>query len=344
VIRDGNQRGGRLVNFTGVDAVRWSYEPGDTEDVPMRQISRIYLNPSAARAALDNSQYGYNNTYGGNQYGQTYGGRVNGVLTPPNGLQVPADVAWTDTGIDVRAGDMLNFAANGEVLFGRDNSMRASPEGHGGMTSQSYPVPAMTVGALIGRVGRTAPFAIGSSRRSMQMPATGRLFLGVNDDNRTDNSGAFNVVIRSNGDVSSAPNGRANGYYRNRGTAYAGGLLSPASGLQVPATASWTDTGIDVQAGDMLSFAANGEIRWGRGGSDTSTADGNSASMRNSYPLRGAPVGTLIGRVGNSAPFPIGTNTGAIRMPVSGRLILGINDDDRRDNSGAFNVVVRYAR
>src|SRR4030095_15335113 len=130
----------------------------------------------------------------------------------------------------------------------------------------------------------------------------------------------------------------------NRGTANAGGLLSPSSGLQVPATASWTDTGIDVQAGDMLSFAANGEVRWGRGGGDTSPADGNPAAMRNSYPLRGAPVGTLIGRVGNSAPFPIGTNTGAIRMPASGRLILGVNDDDRRDNSGAFNVVVRYAR
>jgi len=352
VMRNGSQSEGRLVTFGNDDTVRWTDDWGGTENIPMRQISRIYLNPSNARAAVDNSQYGYNNgnrNYQYDQYNQNYGGQVNGLLTPPNGLEVPADVAWTDTGINVRAGDMLSFSANGEVQFGNDQSMRSSANGNGGMRSQSYPVPSMTVGALIGRVGRSAPFAIGGSRRAIQMPANGRLFLGVNDDALTDNSGAFNVVIRGNGQVSSVqngngPNGRANGYYRNRGAYGAGGMLTPSNGLQVPATTPWTDTGIDVQAGDMLSFSANGEIRWGTGGGDTANADGNTASMRNSYPLRGAPVGTLIGRVGNSAPFPVGTNTGAIRMPVNGRLFLGINDDDRRDNSGAFNVVVRYAR
>jgi hypothetical protein len=31
----------------------------------------------------------------------------------------------------------------------------------------------------------------------------------------------------------------------------------------------------------------------------------------------------------------------AIRMPVDGRLLLGVNDDQRNDNSGAFDVVIR---
>jgi hypothetical protein len=93
----------------------------------------------------------------------------------------------------------------------------------------------------------------------------------------------------------------------------------------------------------MLSFDTKGQVRWGRGAGDTASADGNPASIRNSYPMRGAPVGTLIGRIGNSAPFQIGTSTGAIRMPASGRLRLSVNDDNRTDNSGAFDVVVRQA-
>ena len=52
------------------------------------------------------------------------------------------------------------------------------------------------------------------------------------------------------------------------------------------------------------------------------------------------PVGGLIGRVGTSAPFPIGSNTQPIVMPADGRLMLGINDNQITDNSGAFTVSV----
>ena len=40
------------------------------------------------------------------------------------------------------------------------------------------------------------------------------------------------------------------------------------------------------------------------------------------------PVGGLIGRVGNSRPFPIGSNSQPITMPENGRLYLGINDEE----------------
>ena len=55
---------------------------------------------------------------------------------------------------------------------------------------------------------------------------------------------------------------------------------------------------------------------------------------------RPGSVGTLIGRVGNSAPFVIGATTSAIPMPVDGRLYLGVNDDDYRDNTGTFDVQI----
>ena len=52
------------------------------------------------------------------------------------------------------------------------------------------------------------------------------------------------------------------------------------------------------------------------------------------------PVGALLGRIDNRAPFGIGTQTQPLVMPASGRLMLGINDNELGDNSGFFSVVV----
>ena len=54
---------------------------------------------------------------------------------------------------------------------------------------------AVPVGALLGRVGPVAVFAIGN-QTSVPMPADGRLFLGVNDDNVSDNQGEYTVDVR----------------------------------------------------------------------------------------------------------------------------------------------------
>ena len=55
------------------------------------------------------------------------------------------------------------------------------------------------------------------------------------------------------------------------------------------------------------------------------------------YPVKSAPAGTLIGRVGNSAPFVIGSQT-EITTPADGRLFFGVNDDHYADNNGFFSV------
>ncbi|MDP1807691.1 MAG: hypothetical protein Q8K72_21110, partial [Acidimicrobiales bacterium] len=49
-------------------------------------------------------------------------------------------------------------------------------------------------GALIGRVGDGAPFAVGSDFSSASL-APGRLFLGVNDAGPDNNRGAFTATI-----------------------------------------------------------------------------------------------------------------------------------------------------
>ena len=68
------------------------------------------------------------------------------------------------------------------------------------------------------------------------------------------------------------------------------------------------------------------------------------AGMNNpSRPMPNRPGGALIGRVGETQDyFFIGDDRGAVRMRSSGRLYLGINDDNLQDNTGYFRVIVYY--
>jgi hypothetical protein len=108
-----------------------------------------------------------------------------------------------DTGIDLRAGDQVTITATGNVTAGRRAGV-VSPEG--GRQSAgavfgatTYPVPTAGVGALIGYIvssnGQTSqPFYIGS-QSTFTTPVDGRLYLMVNDDNYSDNSGSFSARI-----------------------------------------------------------------------------------------------------------------------------------------------------
>jgi hypothetical protein len=108
-----------------------------------------------------------------------------------------------DTGIDLRSGDQVTITATGSVTAGRRAGV-VSPEG--GRQSAgavfgatTYPVPTAGVGALIGYIvsnnGQTSqPFYIGS-QATFTTPVDGRLYLMVNDDNYSDNSGSFSARV-----------------------------------------------------------------------------------------------------------------------------------------------------
>ena len=89
-----------------------------------------------------------------------------------------------------------------------------------------------------------------------------------------------------------------------------------------------------------MSFQGTGTINFGQGNGQSAGVDGKSDTRSPNYPVSAMPVGGLIGKVANSAPFPIGGNQQAIRMPVNGRLMLGVNDNEMGDNGGFFSVVV----
>jgi hypothetical protein len=117
------------------------------------------------------------------------------------------------------------------------------------------------------------------------------------------------------------------------------------NGIAVNANQPWTDTGLTVNKGERISFISGGTIRIAPGTAPelTATPDGSPVAnvSRANYPVPVMATGGLIGRVGNGAAFPIGSNQQPITMPAAGRLYLGINDDIVADNSGAFSVSIR---
>jgi hypothetical protein len=113
---------------------------------------------------------------------------------PPGAIRVPANGGWVNTGIRVRRGEFVSFDTTGQVQLSTSSSDRAQAAGTT-RTAPGAPLPAVNAGALIGRIGNSQPFGIGN-QTSVPMPADGILFLTVNDDERSDNSGEFVVSIR----------------------------------------------------------------------------------------------------------------------------------------------------
>jgi hypothetical protein len=110
-------------------------------------------------------------------------------------IRVNALHRWTDTGIDVRAGTTLTFDASGTIQMSADSNDVATPAGaRSGRRAPDAPVLNQLAGGLIAMIGNYGPIFIGD-RRSLTAPATGRLYLGVNDDHLLDNRGEFSVNV-----------------------------------------------------------------------------------------------------------------------------------------------------
>lgn len=113
------------------------------------------------------------------------------------------------------------------------------------------------------------------------------------------------------------------------------------AGIAVPATAQWTPTGLTVRRGETVTFTTTGQVQLSTDASDVAGSAGSKAQRKTATaPLPNNFAGALIGRVGNSEPFPIGDQT-TVTMPAAGQLFLGINDDHLADNTGGFRVNIR---
>jgi hypothetical protein len=101
---------------------------------------------------------------------------------------------WTDSGIIVRAGDVITFEASGQIEMS-DPSDTATPAGSTrGRTAPDAPVLGQKAGGLLAKIGEYSPAFIGD-RTTWTAPVSGRLYLGVNDDHLPDNRGEFTVTV-----------------------------------------------------------------------------------------------------------------------------------------------------
>jgi hypothetical protein len=109
-------------------------------------------------------------------------------------IDVDARQRWTDSSLDVRSGDVLSISARGTIVMSGDDRDTATPAGsRTGRGAQQAPIQAVA-GALIARIDSGAPFLIGD-QSTVKVPASGRLYLGVNDDHLQDNRGHFQVTV-----------------------------------------------------------------------------------------------------------------------------------------------------
>lgn len=111
-------------------------------------------------------------------------------------VTVSANTSWADTGIDVRSGQTVYFEATGRARWGRDRQDGPAGE-RNSPPNPGRPMPNRNAAALIGKIGSESNdlFFIGDETGPVRVRGNGRLFLGINDDVLTDNSGNFRVVV-----------------------------------------------------------------------------------------------------------------------------------------------------
>ena len=140
--------------------------------------------------ALDNNRDGVLST---REYARLSGGAATG--TSGQLIAVNPAQRWTDTGMWVEAGDLVTFDAEGSIEMSGNNGDTATPAGsRTGRRAPDAPLRNQSAGILIARVGNAATFAVGD-RRTVRAPASGELFLGVNDDILVDNRGEYRVSV-----------------------------------------------------------------------------------------------------------------------------------------------------
>ncbi|MGZ5435691.1 MAG: hypothetical protein ACXWID_09935 [Pyrinomonadaceae bacterium] len=262
-------------------------------------------------------------------------------------VQVTLDTNWIDSGVSVRRGERVQVTASGVITVGR---ARITPDGLRS-TDPTAPLPSAAEGKLIGAIGNdsSSPIIELGSSREFTADRNGRLFLTANRGSFADARGAFDVQVRRERSVGARDTDdldRGDIRSRNRFP----GLPGRGSGrgerdVNVPGNSRGIDAGIDVRAGDQITFRASGTIVAGQRAGTVGPEGGRSTgfgSIISTRPVPSAGVGALIGYIRmldgqNSQPFFIGSSL-TWTAPADGRLYLLVNDDNYNDNSGAFTV------
>lgn len=187
VLRNGDVLVGQLLNIEGGEGSQSADDPrivsfkpnnGDERRVRMNEVRRLYFGnyPQQTTASVSVQEL------------EAQGGEV----------RVPANQRWVSTGIVLPRNARVSFDVRGEILLSSDGEDKAVSAGSlRGRKATGAPLPELLAGAIIGRVGTGPLFAIGNNTAPITPPGNGgELMLTVNDDELSDNQGAFLVNVR----------------------------------------------------------------------------------------------------------------------------------------------------
>jgi hypothetical protein len=178
ILRNGQTVEGQLYDIGGTTPLRITLKTSSGErEFSSNEVGRIVLSRPTREVA-------------------TTGSAATAGIPEGQGIAVPANQQWTATGITVRRGEVLTFNTTGEARLSTDpNDVAGSAGARSQRKAAGSPLPQNFAGALIARVGNSEPFPIGD-QSTVTMPASGQLFLGVNDDTVSDNQGGFRVNVQ----------------------------------------------------------------------------------------------------------------------------------------------------
>lgn len=99
---------------------------------------------------------------------------------------------WQDTGLNIPTNCQIGITADGAVCHNSGSSC-ADANGWARPTDSSFLAPGLTQVSLVGKVGSSSPFFVGTSL-NYTSSSSGKLYLGFNDNAFADNSYGFNVT------------------------------------------------------------------------------------------------------------------------------------------------------
>jgi hypothetical protein len=111
---------------------------------------------------------------------------------------------WTNSGFVVRRGQRVRITAKGNISLG--NGRFAKPDGDGSYADKDKLMSLKPTGGLIAVIGDDNDefIFIGASNEFIAQ-RDGTLFLGINEGNLDDNSGAFDVTVEAEMDSPDSP-------------------------------------------------------------------------------------------------------------------------------------------
>lgn len=113
-------------------------------------------------------------------------------------VNVSATNEWTNTNLVIKKGQDIWFTVGDYSTVNCSNALQAiSASGVPNLLNESTSVPSANLCSLIGKIGEEGkPFLVGLARTPVVAEDSGNLFLGVNDNNFKDNSGALDVFVK----------------------------------------------------------------------------------------------------------------------------------------------------